>query len=354
MSSDDGKGKDGTGISQAGMILPPIGNNAQLVRALLHALRNAGISVLYQDRTLNTVWARNMRAPWEDQGGEDSPPGKGAEGGSSLPALQTEHLMAARQRVAASGNPEHLEISIPGANGTRWFDIWVDADLDEKGAILGVVTTKVEITEQKRREQTLKTLLREVSHRSKNLLAIIQSIATQTGRYSDTLTDFLVRFRGRLQSLASSQDLVTSSNWRGARLRDLVSGQVERYGANPALNVRFVGEDPYLNPNAALHIGLAMHELAVNSVSYGALSRPRGFVEVTARMTESSEGNRALSLVWDENIEVHDAQHNHKRFGSVALERIVPTSLNGASSLQITEDHLEYRLTVPQGNFEAE
>ena len=82
--------------------------------------------------------------------------------------------------------------------------------------------TAVDITEQKRREQALRALLREVAHRSKNLLAIIQSIATQTGRYSETVDDFLSRFRGRLQSLASTQDLVTSSDWRGAALQDLV------------------------------------------------------------------------------------------------------------------------------------
>ena len=95
----------------------------------------------------------------------------------------------------------------------------------------GIVTTAVETTEQKRREQTLRVLLREVSHRSRNLLAIIQSIATQTGRYSSTIDGFLSGFRGRLQSLASSQDLVTSSNWRGADLGDLLLGQVSRYCA---------------------------------------------------------------------------------------------------------------------------
>ena len=84
--------------------------------------------------------------------------------------------------------------------------------------------------------------MREVSHRSKNLLAIIQSIATQTGRYSDGITDFLTRFRGRLQSLASSQDLVTSSNWRGAALRELVSGQVGRYSSDLAQSLRLAGE----------------------------------------------------------------------------------------------------------------
>ncbi|TIU10970.1 MAG: sensor histidine kinase, partial [Mesorhizobium sp.] len=87
---------------------------------------------------------------------------------------------AAKRNVVASGNPEHLEFSIPADDGVRWFQLWVDADHDDGGAVQGVVTTMVETTEQKRREQTLKTLLREVSHRSKNLLAIIQSIATQT------------------------------------------------------------------------------------------------------------------------------------------------------------------------------
>ncbi len=329
-----------------GIVTPPMENDALIGRALLHALRNAGISVLYQDRTLNTVWARNMRAPWDIANEEGN--------GGPLPPLQAERLQEARQRVAASGVPERLEISMPGTNGVRWFQVWVDANLNHDGTILGVVTTKLETTEQKRREQTLKMLLREVSHRSKNLLAIIQSIATQTGRYSDTLADFLTRFRGRLHSLASSQDLVTSSNWRGARLHDLVAGQVERYSANPAHNLRFAGENPYLNPNAALHIGLAMHELAVNSVSYGALSQPRGFVQVTARMEPSPEGEEALALTWSEDIGNHHARRHQKRFGSVALERVVPTSLNGVSSLEISDNRLEYRLTVPQSNFEAD
>jgi two-component sensor histidine kinase len=329
----------------------PADKDAQLGRALLHALRNAGISVLYQDNALKTVWARNMRPPW-DTGDSDLVSSSGA--GGALPPFQAERIQAARRNVVASGNPERMEINVPGATGMRWFEVWVDADRAEDGSILGVVTTKVETTEQKRREQTLKTLLREVSHRSKNLLAIIQSIATQTGRYSDSLGDFLTRFRGRLHSLASSQDLVTSSNWRGAELHELVAGQVGRYGTDPAHSLRFSGENPYLNPNAALHIGLAMHELAVNSVSYGALSQPKGFVEVTAGLIDTPTGENALLLVWAEAIGINDKRRDQKRFGSVALERIVPTSLNGMAALQIDGDRLEYRLTVPHGNFETD
>ena len=339
MSSEIGREKDSEGDEV--VALPGGGHGDQLGRALLHALRNAGVAVLYQDRDLKIVWARNMRAPWF-AGGSDA----------GLPATQAERLTAARRNVIATGNPERFEISLPGEDGMRWFEIWVDADFGPDGTVQGVMTTKVETTEQKRREQTLRALLREVSHRSKNLLAIIQSIASQTGRYSDTTIEFLARFRGRLQSLSASQDLVTSSNWRGAALRELVTGQVGRYGADPARSMRFDGVNPFLNPNAALHIGLALHELAVNSVSYGALSRPGGFIEVDAMLAEGEKP--ALLLVWSEAIPNNSRPKNTKRFGSVALERVVPTSLNGNASLEISENRLEYRLSVPPGNFETD
>ncbi len=318
----------------------------QLSRALLNALRNAGVAVLYQDRELKTVWARNMLAPWisHDESGDEE---------NILPQAQSERITAARRNVIASGNSERFEISMPGSDGVRWFEIWVDADFDDKGVVQGVVTTKIETTEQKRREQTLKTLLREVSHRSNNLLAIIQSIASQTGRHSDSISDFLARFRGRLQSLASSQDLVTSSNWRGAELRELVTGQVGRYGTDPEHSLHFEGVNPFLNPNAALHIGLAMHELAANSVSYGALSRPDGVIDVTAQL-DGADGQSSLSLVWTERLQGGERKWGRKRFGSVALERVVPMSLNGAASLNIADDCLQYSLLVPHGNFETD
>ncbi|AZO21356.1 sensor histidine kinase [Mesorhizobium sp. M1E.F.Ca.ET.045.02.1.1] len=321
----------------------PAESGMQVGRALLHALHNAGISVLYQDREMRTVWARNMRAPWASET---------ADGKNLLSPAQAERIGAAKRKVVETGNADRLELGIPDSDGVRWFHIWIDADRSDSGEVQGVVTTMVETTEQKRREQTLKTLLREVSHRSKNLLAIIQSIATQTGRYSETLADFLTRFRGRLQSLASSQDLVTSSNWRGAALQELVFGQVGRYSADPKRSLRFDGENPYLNPNAALHIGLAMHELAVNSVSYGALSQPDGQVKVSARIAAGSETSPDLLLVWTERIGA--GRRNEKRFGSVALERVVPTSLNGSATLEIDKGNLEYRLTIPRGNFETD
>lgn len=320
--------------------LPP-GCDAQIRRAFNIALRHTGIYVAYHDRTLTKVWTRNILAPLVPK-----------KKGGGLPPAQLERIEAAQRHVLETGESGRIEVSMPHEDGVRWFDIWLDADQDETG-IQGIVSTWIEVTEQKRREQTLKTLLREVSHRSKNLLAIIQGIASQTGRYSSDIGDFLTRFRGRLQSLSSSQDLVTSSNWRGARLRELIESQMERYGADPSRSLRFEGVDPFLNPNAALHIGLAVHELVVNSMSYGALSQSDAVVDVTAGLADLDANPPALWLRWNERFPSCSSP-DQKRFGSVALERVVPAALDGMATFEIADDRVEYHLVVPAGNFAAD
>ncbi len=313
--------------------------------SLRRALANAGIVVFHCDRTDAVAWAENVPASWS----QTSLVGRAPK--DFLPAPSADHWLAAKDKAAETGVSQYLEISFPAADGAVWFSAWLDCDRDEQGAVLGLTATAVDITEQKRREQTLRALLREVAHRSKNLLAIIQSIATQTGRHANGIDAFLVRFRGRLQSLASTQDLVTSSNWRGARLQDLVAHQLGRYVADPHAGVNLVGEKPYLNPNAALHIGLALHELAVNSVSYGALARPQG--RITLRATRSDVQNGALTLEWSEASTKSD-EASQKRFGSAALERVVPASLNGSAQVEFADGKMTYRLTIPPGNFEIE
>jgi two-component sensor histidine kinase len=315
---------------------------------LARALENCGISVIYQDLGGHVIWARNVPPAWSGDAIV-----AGARDKDFLPGSEAERLWELKRAVLADGVSRTIQISVPDATGARWFNIWVDADR-AGDAVRGLLTTAVETTEQKRREQTLRTLLREVSHRSKNLLSIIQSIATQTGRYSGNIDSFLLRFRGRIQSLASSQDLVTSSNWRGARLHELVSGQVARYCADPQRNIRLEGDNPYFNPNAALHIGLALHELAVNSVSYGVLAAGDGAVTIAARRGGGEQRPADLMLTWSEASAVDPGALKDKRFGSVALERVVPASLGGVASLALGPVELGYRLTIPAHNFEDE
>jgi two-component sensor histidine kinase len=323
------------------------GSPAGFDRGLLRALHNTSISVLYLDRGLHCVWTENQPEGWIGDvlcGSED---GKGL-----LSLDDADRLRNAREAALSGDECSHLEIRFPDAAGVRWFEIWIDPDLDGR-EVRGVITTAVEITERRRREDALRMLLREVSHRSKNLLAIIQSIANQTGRYSGTVSDFLQRFRGRLQSLAASQDLVTSSNWRGADLHELIAGQVIRFCPDPVRNLRLEGGNPYLNPNAALHVGLALHELAVNAVSHGALSRPDGMVTIAARPLADEGDGEAMELIWRETLAPSQAATSpNGRFGSLALERVVPASLNGTATLTIGSGELVYRLVMPPENYE--
>ena len=321
-------------------------NSVEVSKGVLRALTNTGITVFYQTPDLAVVWGHNVPASWS--GGDIS----GKTDGDFLPAHGLERILTGKKAVLATGTPEKLEFRDVD-DGGRWFDMWIDADAAPDGSVRGLVTTVVEITDRKHREQTLRTLLREVSHRSKNLLAIIQSIATQTGRYSTTIDTFLDRFRGRLQSLASSQDLVTSSNWRGAMLSELVQGQVERFRGEADDGVRFEGVDVYLNPNAALHVGLALHELVVNSMSHGALARTRGHVRLTSSMVNGPQEPPRLVLLWSERTNTPDGQAE-KRFGSVALERVVPLSIDGTAVFELHDGQLDYRLEVPAENFEVE
>lgn len=316
-------------------------------RGLLHALRNAGIIVFYQSPDLQVQWGQNIPDGWSD--GDIT----GKIDSQFLPLASADRIMDRKRAVLATGMPDTLEFRDSTPDGGRWFDMWIDPDHAEDGTVNGLVTTVVEITERKHREQTLRTLLREVSHRSKNLLAIIQSIATQTGRHSSRIDVFLDRFRGRLQSLASSQDLVTSSNWRGAMLSALVEGQIARFRGEADDGVRFEGIDVYLNPNAALHIGLALHELVVNSMAYGALARPHGVATLVSSLQADEDGASALVLIWSERTNASKME-DHKRFGSVALERVVPLSLEGKAGFVRDGDRLDYRLEVPAGNFEIE
>jgi two-component sensor histidine kinase len=328
--------------------------DAEIAFGLLRALRNTAVSVFYQNPDLRVIWAQNVPAAWSEGGIVN------LLDSDFLPPQAATSVIAAKRAVLLGGGPDRLEIRVPGGPGDRedrWFDLWIDADTEPDGTVRGIVTTAVETTEQKQREQTLRVLLREVSHRSRNLLAIIQSIATQTGRYATTIDGFLARFRDRLQSLASSQDLVTSSNWRGADLGDLVHGQAARYSATPSAAIRLEGERPWLNPNAALHVGLALHELIANSVSYGALSRPGGHVTLLAEVQSEQAGKTSLLLRWTETIDpaaraIKEATRQ-KRFGSMTLERVVPASLNGSATLGIENGVLEYRLVVPFENFET-
>ncbi|MFD2236319.1 PAS domain-containing sensor histidine kinase [Aureimonas populi] len=311
----------------------------------LKALAGTEISLFAQDLDLRYRWCFNTEGSWL----AGAQPGCRDE--DFLSQAESGQAAEIKRGVILSGRRARFELRVASPDGVRWFDVRLDADRDAQGQIQGLVGSSVEITAQKKREETLKSLLRELSHRSKNLLAIIQSLASQTARHSVTIPEFLVRFRGRIQSLSSSQDIVTEADWRGADLSNLVTMQVERYAPDGMTQVRFEGPDVYLSPTAALHVGLALHELAVNAASYGSLSIHGGKVLIRSDFLER-EGQRYLRLRWQEKAGPLVPPEHDTRFGTSTLERIVPNSVGGEAILSYQPEGVSYSLLIPESQFE--
>ncbi len=118
--------------------------------------------------------------------------GRDPEGRNGLRSFRGQQLDDAKKTVLETGRSEKLEVM---AEGGHVFEIHIETISGVEG-ITQVLTTVVDVTESRRREQALKDLLLEVSHRSKNLLAVIQSLAGQSARYAGSLEQFLAEFQG--------------------------------------------------------------------------------------------------------------------------------------------------------------
>lgn len=317
--------------------------------ALMQAIRGADICVLYQTTNLVYLWAENLPQHLHNKwrvGCRDS---------DFFSLDLADNMETIKLQVLATGKMQSIEARFEDmAKQAIWYKFSIDCHRNDHGDIIGIITTGVDISGLRRREQVLKILLREVSHRSKNLLAIIQSIASQTARYTESLQIFLRKFQGRLHSLSHSQDLITDSDWRGAQFRELVQTQALGYLMKETERFSLEGADPYLFPNAALHIGLAFHELIVNSLSFGALSQEQGNVCVRCEIQPNSDGKMQLLITWTEYFAADTIlSHEQKAcFGSAVLEKIVPISVNGSASFKLTEEGIVYRLSVPDTYFD--
>ncbi len=172
-----------------------------------------------------------------------------------LPATAAGQLADAKRAVLESGEPRQFELELSGDRGPRWFNVDVRPHY-ERGQLIGTVASLIDVTESKVQEEHLRIVLRELAHRSKNLLSVIQGIARQTAETASSTQQFLGRFNGRLFSLSRAHDVLTDADWRGARVFDLVHSQIALYAEDRLASVVMDGENGFLRPNAAQYVGL--------------------------------------------------------------------------------------------------
>jgi PAS domain S-box-containing protein len=225
----------------------------------------------------------------------------------------------------------------------RWVESHGLADFEGAGRerrAVNFVGTVADVTERKEREEREHLLMREVNHRAKNILSVVDAIARQT--VTKNPEDFVERFSERIQALSASQELLVRNEWRGVEIEDLVRAQLSHFA--DLIGSRIVLDGPKLRLKAASAqaIGLAVHELATNAGKYGALSTDKGRVDV---FWATDRG--ALAMSWTERDGPPVSAPERRGFGTIVMEAMAARSVNGKVQLDYAPSGLIWRLTCP-------
>ncbi|MGB8276557.1 MAG: PAS domain S-box protein [Methylovirgula sp.] len=229
------------------------------------------------------------------------------------------------------------------------IDVWIRGapvrGLD--GSLVGGSLIIRDITAQTQREAHVRFLMRELTHRSKNLLAVIQAMARQSLSLLTTPEEFVVRFSERLSGLAGSHDLLSSDDWAGASLVQLIRSQLQHYSDLFGTRIHLEGPDLILKPEAAQNIGIALHELSTNAAKFGALSVSQGTVTVSWQLMMDENNTRRMQMRWEERGGPPVALPSHKGFGHMVMDRITGQALGGRSQAQFAPGGVCWTLDVP-------
>ncbi|SEV97823.1 PAS domain S-box-containing protein [Cognatiyoonia koreensis] len=222
--------------------------------------------------------------------------------------------------TAASGERIRYDAKIRVAGDQQlWIDFQIAPVFNAAGEVTELIPSGVDISERKAAEAHRELLIRELSHRVKNTLATIQSIAGQSVRAAENIDGFRSSFNARLRAIAASHDLLVEFDHDVVPLKALLQGQVLQYAADDTQLV-MNGENIDLPGDVAHALGLVLHELATNASKYGALSSESGTVKVSWHVIVDG-GKTRLFLSWCERGGPEVKVPTHKGFGSRLIER---------------------------------
>jgi two-component sensor histidine kinase/PAS domain-containing protein len=227
----------------------------------------------------------------------------------------------------------------------RWVSAWGLAEFEGVGPVrraVAIAGASRDIADIKRAEERLRLLVNELSHRVKNTLATVQSIAMQALRNATDPEAARIAFEARIGSLAKAHDLLTMTDWDGAGLRDVVEQAIQ-----PFAPARFdvTGANMQVSPKHALAFCMAIHELATNAVKHGALAVTLGRVKIAWTVE-----NEHLAFNWREVGGPPVKTPTRRGFGTRLLERAIAHDLGGATYLHYAPDGVRWSATVPPGH----
>jgi two-component sensor histidine kinase len=206
-----------------------------------------------------------------------------------------------------------------------------------------MVGAAVDITSRKQAEQQRDLLVAELSHRVKNTLATVVSIARQSFGKNATIETARKSFEGRLRALAQTHTRLAEANWGGVPLATLVADELTPYRVEDGSNLSVEGPAISFTAKQAVVLGMALHELATNAAKYGALTTKAGRVAV--HWGDAKGG--PFTIEWRESGGPPVVAPQHSGFGRLLLERALAADLRGAVALDFRPEGLVCRITLP-------
>jgi PAS domain S-box-containing protein len=256
-----------------------------------------------------------------------------------------------RRQIAGELDRYTIERPIRRKDGSHvWVSVTSSSVRDSDGGFLYAVRVEQDITERKlreeereEREEKERLLLREVNHRAKNILSVVDAIAHQTATKNPE--DFIERFSERIQALSANQDLLVRNEWKGVEIEDLARAQLSHFADLIGSRIAVHGPKLRLKATGAQAVGLALHELATNAGKYGALSTDTGRVDI-----RWGTNGDTLTMSWIEREGPPVSAPKRCGFGTIVMETMAKRSMGGAVDLDYAPSGLTWRLTCPAAN----
>jgi PAS domain S-box-containing protein len=248
-------------------------------------------------------------------------------------------------QVLRTGRPADGNFHYRRGDGTMsWIRITGGPIRDGHDQLVAGVVGIIDIDEQVRLIEHQRVLVAELSHRVKNILAVIQAIAQQSLRRARSLDDFSTTFEGRLQALSTADSLLVKGNWTKISLAELVRIVLEPFSGRAGA-ICIVGSEVALGARQGIALSLILHELATNAAKHGALRHPRGRLEI--RWAEAGRPDR-LELHWAETGFPGIPALGPDGFGSRLIRRSVSNDLRGSATRKTGTGMLTWTFDFPR------
>ena len=239
-----------------------------------------------------------------------------------------------------------IEYRIVRSGGdVRWIESRSFITYTSDGCPQRIAGVNIDITLRKRAEDHLRVLVAELDHRVKNALATVSAVTSRTQDASGSVADFVAALDGRIQSMAATHQLLSSHQWKGILLSDLVRRELAPYAARD--NTEIAGPDVMLTAEAGQAVSMVLHELTTNAAKHGALSTHDGRVSVRWHRVLNGDADARLRIEWQETRGPAVKAPDRCGYGVEVIRGLLPYELDGKVELTFSSEGVHCCLDIP-------